>query len=118
MIAVPFGCIVSGIVTQPVGRKRAMQLVNLPFLAAWLLFSFSTEVWHIFCALAITGASGGLLEAPVSHPRIQFVFFFLSLKSFNNVNSKGSMMVHVYLATVVYQELKLSNLRICKRRYR
>lgn len=43
-----------------------MQLVNVPFIAAWLLFSFSNQVWHVFCALAMTGASGGLLEAPVS----------------------------------------------------
>lgn len=74
LISVPFGCIISGIVTQPIGRKRAMQLVNVPFLAAWLLFSFSTDVWQVFCALAITGASGGLLEAPVSISCFNLIF--------------------------------------------
>ncbi|XP_023313084.1 facilitated trehalose transporter Tret1-like isoform X2 [Anoplophora glabripennis] len=55
----------SGAITQPLGRKRAMQLVNIPFLTAWLLFHFSEEPWQIFLALSITGVSGGLLEAPV-----------------------------------------------------
>lgn len=63
----PIGCLLSGSITQPVGRKRAMQLVNIPFLCAWLLFHFSTEVWQVFLALCLTGLSGGLLEAPVSN---------------------------------------------------
>lgn len=66
LICVPVGCLLSGAITQPLGRKRAMQLVNLPFLAAWLLFFFATEVWQVFLALCITGVTGGLLEAPVS----------------------------------------------------
>lgn len=76
MIAVPFGCVISGAVTQPMGRKRAMQLVNLPFLAAWLLLKFSTDVWQVFLALAITGATGGLLEAPVSIGLLPSVLFY------------------------------------------
>ncbi|CAH1130240.1 unnamed protein product [Ceutorhynchus assimilis] len=65
LLCVPLGCLLSGAVTQPLGRKRAMQFVNLPFLAAWLLFHYSTESWHVFLALCMTGFSGGLLEAPV-----------------------------------------------------
>ncbi|XP_068904394.1 facilitated trehalose transporter Tret1 isoform X2 [Tenebrio molitor] len=64
LICVPVGCLLSGAVTQPIGRKRAMQLVNIPFLTAWLLFYFSNDVWQIFLALCITGFTGGLLEAP------------------------------------------------------
>ncbi|XP_044268551.1 facilitated trehalose transporter Tret1 isoform X1 [Tribolium madens] len=65
LICVPIGCLLSGAATQPIGRRRAMQLVNIPFLTAWLLFYFSTDVWQIFLALCITGVTGGLLEAPV-----------------------------------------------------
>lgn len=42
-----------------------MQLVNLPFMAAWMLFHYANQPWHVFLALALTGVSGGLLEAPV-----------------------------------------------------
>ncbi|XP_060518481.1 facilitated trehalose transporter Tret1-like isoform X2 [Cylas formicarius] len=64
LLCVPLGCFLSGALTQPLGRRRAMQLVNLPFVAAWLLFFFATEVWQIFLALSLTGMTGGLLEAP------------------------------------------------------
>lgn len=66
-ICVPIGCVVSGAITQAFGRKRTMQITNIPFLVAWLLFSFSTSVWQVFLALIITGLNGGLMEAPVSN---------------------------------------------------
>lgn len=65
LICVPVGCLLSGAITQAIGRKRAMQLNNIPFLMAWLLFAFSRSVWQVFVALCITGLNGGLLEAPV-----------------------------------------------------
>lgn len=66
MIFVPLGCIITGPLTNAVGRKTCMQLLTLPFFASWILFYFSEENWQILLALAITGFSGGLLEAPVS----------------------------------------------------
>ncbi|CAH2226721.1 jg4832, partial [Pararge aegeria aegeria] len=66
LIIVPVGCALSGVVTTPVGRRRAMQMVNVPFFIAWLLFHYSTNVGHLYGALFLTGLSGGLLEAPVS----------------------------------------------------
>ncbi|XP_075991166.1 facilitated trehalose transporter Tret1 isoform X2 [Anticarsia gemmatalis] len=42
-----------------------MQLVNIPFCIAWLLFHFSTTTGHLYGALFLTGLAGGLLEAPV-----------------------------------------------------
>lgn len=65
LICVPVGCLVSGWVTQPLGRKRAMQIVNLPFIAAWLMFYFATTLEELYAALVITGLAGGLMEAPV-----------------------------------------------------
>lgn len=55
----------SGVVTQPLGRKKSMQIVNIPFFAAWLIFHYASKVEHLYLALCITGLSGGLLEAPV-----------------------------------------------------
>ncbi|XP_067006167.2 facilitated trehalose transporter Tret1 [Anabrus simplex] len=65
LICVPLGCLVSGAVTQPLGRKKAMIFINLPFVAAWLMFHYAESLALLYCALALTGFSGGLLEAPV-----------------------------------------------------
>ncbi|CAK1554894.1 unnamed protein product [Leptosia nina] len=65
LIVVPLGCAVSGIVTAPMGRRRAMQMVNVPFFIAWLIFYFSKNTSHLYTALSLTGLAGGLLEAPV-----------------------------------------------------
>ncbi|RVE41501.1 hypothetical protein evm_013851 [Chilo suppressalis] len=65
LVVVPLGCALSGVVTTPLGRRRAMQLVNLPFFIAWLIFHFSTVTSHLYGALFLTGLAGGLLEAPV-----------------------------------------------------
>ncbi|KAK9870533.1 hypothetical protein WA026_008097 [Henosepilachna vigintioctopunctata] len=65
MICVPLGAVISGLVTQPLGRKKSMQLINIPFCVAWLFYYFSNKIWHIFIALIINGLAGGLMEAPV-----------------------------------------------------
>ncbi|CAK1588770.1 unnamed protein product [Parnassius mnemosyne] len=65
LIVVPLGCAMSGVVTSPLGRRRAMQAVNLPFFIAWLMFYFSSTTGHLYGALFLTGLAGGLLEAPV-----------------------------------------------------
>ncbi|VEN46389.1 unnamed protein product [Callosobruchus maculatus] len=65
LICVPLGCLFSGPVTHNLGRKLTMQLVTIPFIAAFLIFHFSNRSWHIFLALCLTGFTGGLLEAPV-----------------------------------------------------
>ncbi|XP_047524305.1 facilitated trehalose transporter Tret1-like [Pieris napi] len=65
LIVVPLGCALSGVVTAPLGRRRAMQMVNVPFFIAWLTFYFSKNTSHLYMALVLTGLAGGLLEAPV-----------------------------------------------------
>ncbi|XP_058447288.1 uncharacterized protein LOC131427791 [Malaya genurostris] len=65
LICVPLGCVFSGMLTQPIGRRRAMQIVNIPMLIAWLLFHFAEDVHFLYCGLALAGFSGGLSEAPV-----------------------------------------------------
>ncbi|XP_034488898.1 facilitated trehalose transporter Tret1 isoform X2 [Drosophila innubila] len=65
LICVPLGCLFSGLLTQPLGKRRAMQFVNLPILAAWLMFHFSTRTEHLYAALCLAGLGGGLMEAPV-----------------------------------------------------
>lgn len=66
MISVPLGCLISGVVTQPFGRKRSMQALTIPFLITWIMFYFADSVGMLYASLALTGLAGGLLEAPVS----------------------------------------------------
>lgn len=65
LLCVPLGCIFSGMFTQPIGKRRAMQFVNIPIICAWLLFHFSTNIYHLYGGLCLAGLSGGLMEAPV-----------------------------------------------------
>ncbi|CAD7092861.1 unnamed protein product [Hermetia illucens] len=65
LICVPLGCIFSGAFTSPIGKRKAMQLVNFPILASWLLFHFSTSTGYLYAGLCLSGLSGGLMEAPV-----------------------------------------------------
>lgn len=58
LICVPFGCIVSGSITSYLGRKKAMQLVCLPMFAAWIIFYFAHDVFHLYIALCVSGFTG------------------------------------------------------------
>ncbi|XP_076632356.1 facilitated trehalose transporter Tret1 isoform X1 [Colletes latitarsis] len=65
LFLVPIGCFVSGPVSQYLGRKRTMLMTTVPFIIAWLIFHYATNAGMLFIALAMTGLTGGLLEAPV-----------------------------------------------------
>ncbi|CAL7942106.1 unnamed protein product [Xylocopa violacea] len=65
LFLVPIGCFASGPLSQLIGRKRTMMLTTIPFTLAWATFYYSWTVEMLFLALAMTGLTGGLLEAPV-----------------------------------------------------
>uniref|UniRef100_A0A182KGL3 Major facilitator superfamily (MFS) profile domain-containing protein n=1 Tax=Anopheles christyi TaxID=43041 RepID=A0A182KGL3_9DIPT len=65
LICVPLGSIFSGMLAQPIGRRRAMQLINIPIFVAWMLFHYASDVTFLYLGLALAGLSGGLGEAPV-----------------------------------------------------
>ncbi|XP_053679584.1 facilitated trehalose transporter Tret1-like [Anopheles nili] len=65
LICVPLGSIFSGMLAQPIGRRRAMQLINIPIFVAWMLFHYASDVTLLYVGLALAGLSGGLGEAPV-----------------------------------------------------
>lgn len=60
------GCLLSGTFAEKLGRKKSLLVVCVPFLVAFLLLHWSSQTWFILLALALTGASGGLAETPVS----------------------------------------------------
>ncbi|CAG9802981.1 unnamed protein product [Chironomus riparius] len=65
LICVPLGCIFSGSFATLIGRRRSMQLVNVPIFISWIIFFYSQHVYQLYIALAISGFTGGMLEAPV-----------------------------------------------------
>lgn len=65
LFLVPIGCLASGPLSQYLGRKRTMMLTNIPFVIAWLIYHYSSNPGMLFTALAMTGLTGGFLEAPV-----------------------------------------------------
>ncbi|XP_066601646.1 facilitated trehalose transporter Tret1-like [Prorops nasuta] len=65
LFLVPIGCFVSGPISQLLGRRKTMMLANIPFVVAWVMFHYASSSGMLFAALALTGVTGGLLEAPV-----------------------------------------------------
>lgn len=54
----------SGWITDPLGRKNAMILVNIPVLLSWVLFYYSTTVSQIFMANCLLAYSSGFMKTP------------------------------------------------------
>lgn len=55
----------SGWITEPIGRKKAMFFVNIPHLVAWTLLYYSTTLTEVFVASVLLGLGVGLMEAPI-----------------------------------------------------
>lgn len=94
LICVPLGCIVSGTLTQPFGRKPSMIALTLPFILAWLMFHVASTVIELYLALALCGLCGGILEAPVSvykgfNSYVFYVSIVFFISSFLNTSYKN-----------------------------
>ncbi|KAB0804541.1 hypothetical protein PPYR_01511 [Photinus pyralis] len=63
-LALVVGCLGSGFLTEPIGRKRSMQLVTIPYVSSWIGFYFATKIWHLYLILIIMGFFSGVLEGP------------------------------------------------------
>lgn len=50
---------------DPLGRKRSMILVNIPFAIGWYMLCQANAVWMVFVGFAMQGLAIGLMEAPV-----------------------------------------------------
>lgn len=61
----PLGSAISGMLTEPFGRKKALFLVNIPHVIAWLMLYRADNLTMIFIGFAILGLDLGLMEAPI-----------------------------------------------------
>lgn len=64
-IGQPIGSALSGWVTEPLGRKRAMILVNIPHIIAWTMLYMAQSHEEIYVAVVLIGLGVGLMEAPI-----------------------------------------------------
>lgn len=99
----PLGSIFSGPLLDYVGRKKALILVNIPHLIAWLLMYYAWDVPSLFLANALLGIGTGIMEAPsvtyvgeVSDPMLRG-----TLTTLTNCFTSIGMFVAYLLGTVV-----------------
>ena len=74
-----------------------MQFVNIPMLAAWLCFHFSTDVTHLYAGLCLAGLSGGLLEVrslPVCQLQMALGLIYVPARLLSSLHSR-----HLYSPT-------------------
>lgn len=64
-ICTPIGSLLSGWVTEPIGRKNAMILLNIPHIIAWIMLYNATSVEMLYGASILMGLGSGFMEAPV-----------------------------------------------------
>lgn len=65
LFLVPLGGFLSGSISQKFGRKKTMMFMTVPFAVAWIIFYHASNIDMLILAQALTGLTGGLLEAPV-----------------------------------------------------
>jgi MFS family permease len=64
-ICQPVGSVLSGIVLEPLGRKKSMILVNVPHIIAWFMLYFAGSLEELYIAAVLLGLGIGFMEAPV-----------------------------------------------------
>lgn len=81
----PIGAIASGWITEAIGRKKAMLLVNVPHIVAWSMFYYASSLTEMFVAGVLLGLGIGLMESPIltyvgeiSHPSIRGILLAFS----------------------------------------
>ncbi|KAL7033165.1 hypothetical protein ACKWTF_007494 [Chironomus riparius] len=61
----PIGSIASGIVLEPLGRKKSMILVNIPHIIGWAMLHYASSLTELYIAAILLGLGVGFMEAPI-----------------------------------------------------
>ncbi|XP_075984887.1 facilitated trehalose transporter Tret1-like isoform X2 [Anticarsia gemmatalis] len=99
----PLGSIFSGPLLDHFGRKKALFLVNIPHVIAWLLMYYAWNVPSLFIGNALLGIGTGIMEAPsvtyvgeISDPSIRGI-----LTTLTNAFTSTGIFVAYFLGTVL-----------------
>lgn len=94
-IGQPLGSILSGLLTEPLGRRRAMMLVNIPHIVAWTMLSTAKSLEVTFMAFGLLGISVGLMEAPIMTYLSEI--WWVRFAKFDEVNASGRLTRYSFL---------------------
>lgn len=61
----PLGSVLSALITDPLGRKRTMLIVNIPLAVAWFIMYQASNFTQIITANILLGLGVGLMETPI-----------------------------------------------------
>ncbi|XP_052868649.1 facilitated trehalose transporter Tret1-like [Anopheles cruzii] len=64
-ICQPVGSVLSGIILEPLGRKRSMILVNIPHIVGWFMLHYAGSLEEMYTAAILLGLGVGFMEAPI-----------------------------------------------------
>lgn len=63
-LATPFGSLLSGPLTETIGRRGTLQLSTFPLSLGWIIIGFSRNVTSMLVGRVICGLSVGLMAVP------------------------------------------------------
>lgn len=80
-IAQPLGNLLSGLLSEPFGRKLCMYLGSIAHMIAYALFYTGSTLNMIFIALILLGIGVGITEAPNNNylGEIKYVLLLLNI---------------------------------------
>ncbi|XP_038207163.1 facilitated trehalose transporter Tret1-like [Zerene cesonia] len=111
----PLGSIFSGPLLDYFGRKKALLLVNIPHLIAWLLMYFAWDVPSLFIANALLGIGTGIMEAPsvtyvgeISDPSVRGILTTLT----NCFTSTGMFIAYLLGTVLTWRQAALVSLTV------
>lgn len=58
------GGLLCGWISDPIGRKKAMILINIPVLVSWYYFYYAKTITELFVANGLLGFASGFLKIP------------------------------------------------------
>ncbi|CAG9793504.1 unnamed protein product [Diatraea saccharalis] len=111
----PLGSLFSGPLLDYFGRKKALFIVNIPHVIAWLLIYYAWSVPVLFIGNALLGIGTGIMEAPsityvgeVSDPSLRGILTTLT----NSFTSTGIFMAYLLGSVLPWRQAALAALSI------
>lgn len=79
-LAHPIGSFLSGILSDGIGRRKTLILVNIPFAIGWIVLGFSQSLTVICIVFTMFGILLGLNEASIATYTIEIWYVLCKYK--------------------------------------